>query len=162
MGTDVMKLVLLRHGEAERQAARDELRRLTPRGQQEADATGAALAALALPGPCVYCSPYLRARETAERVAVALGVAAPLVIPGVTPDDDPRRVMGRLEQLLVPGTTPVVVTHMPFIGLALAWLTEASLQSPPPVVTAGGALLRGRHFGPGQFEVACRLEPGPG
>ena len=103
-------LVLLRHGEAERQAARDELRRLTPRGQQEADATGAALAALALPGPCVYCSPYLRARETAERVAVALGVAAPLVIPGVTPDDDPRRVMGRLEQLLVPGTTPVVVT----------------------------------------------------
>lgn len=71
------QLWLLRHGEAEPHGARpDPERRLTPRGEAQARAAGAALAALELRFALVLCSPRVRARDTARPVCEALGCEA--------------------------------------------------------------------------------------
>lgn len=69
------QLWLLRHGEAEPHHARSDAdRRLTERGQEEARAAGSALAALKLTFQAVYCSPRVRARQTAALACEALGL----------------------------------------------------------------------------------------
>lgn len=162
-GDNTVRLVLVRHGEAQRHAARDELRPLTEHGKTEAAATGARLLALstelALPPPKVYASPYLRARETAAIIAGCLGVAPPDVVPGITPDDDPRRALRVIDALCVPAVTPVVVTHMPLIGGLLSWLVEGDLRHAPGVATAGGAILAGAMPAAGLMRVLAPFAP---
>jgi phosphohistidine phosphatase len=64
------QLWLLRHGEAEPHGTRaDEERRLTPRGERQARAAGAALARLGMAFDVVLFSPKVRARRTAELAA---------------------------------------------------------------------------------------------
>lgn len=149
----VMELVLLRHGEAERDAPADDLRRLTPRGQEEARATGLRLQELQLRSPVVCASPYRRAQETARLVADGLGVAAVRTLPGITPDDDPRRALLAIAECCEAGRTLIVVTHMPLIGSLLALLVDGDLRQPPGVRTAGGAVLAGDFPVPGGMQV---------
>jgi phosphohistidine phosphatase len=69
------QLWLLRHGEAEPHDAReDHARRLTPRGERQARAAGAALAALGVKFDAVYTSPRVRALDTAKLACESLGV----------------------------------------------------------------------------------------
>jgi len=64
------QLWLLRHGEAEPHGTRaDEERRLTPRGERQSRAAGAALARLGVGFDVVLFSPKVRARRTAELAA---------------------------------------------------------------------------------------------
>ncbi|MEF2277562.1 histidine phosphatase family protein [Deinococcus sp. YIM 134068] len=76
----VPRLFLVRHGQTASNVAR--LLRgpsgaddpLDPVGETQARRLAAHLATLGLPDPRVYASPYLRARQTAQAVADALGV----------------------------------------------------------------------------------------
>ena len=69
------QLWLLRHGEAEpHDAAPDEQRRLTPRGERQATDAGVALAAAGLELAAAYTSPRVRALDTARLACAALGV----------------------------------------------------------------------------------------
>jgi phosphohistidine phosphatase len=69
------QLWLLRHGEAEPHDAReDAARRLTPRGERQAQDAGAALAALGVELTAAYTSPRVRALDTAKLACEALGV----------------------------------------------------------------------------------------
>jgi phosphohistidine phosphatase len=72
------QLWFLRHGEAEPHGARpDADRRLTDRGEAQARAAGAALAALGIPLAHVLASPKVRARDTAALAATAGGLPEP-------------------------------------------------------------------------------------
>ena len=74
------QLWLLRHGEAEPHEARDDAdRRLTPRGERQSRAAGAALAALNVEFDSVYSSPRVRALDTARLACESLGVDEPAV-----------------------------------------------------------------------------------
>jgi len=74
------QLWLLRHGEAEPHEARDDAdRRLTPRGERQSRAAGAALAALNVEFDAVYASPRVRALDTARLACESLGVDEPSV-----------------------------------------------------------------------------------
>jgi phosphohistidine phosphatase len=66
---------LLRHGDAEDGApgGDDAARRLTPKGQEEAERAGLALAHLGLEFDLVLTSPRVRAMETAQIACEALG-----------------------------------------------------------------------------------------
>jgi phosphohistidine phosphatase len=69
------QLWMLRHGEAVPHDSKpDADRELTPRGRRQADAAGAALAALNEEFAGCYTSPKVRARETAELACVHLNI----------------------------------------------------------------------------------------
>ena len=71
------QLWLLRHGEAVPHGSRDsdDARELTPRGERQAAAAGAALARLGVELGVCFTSPKLRARDTARLACEALGVS---------------------------------------------------------------------------------------
>jgi phosphohistidine phosphatase len=70
-----VRVYLVRHADAA-PGEPDELRPLTPHGRQQARDVGARLAAEGAAGAAVITSPLLRARETAEEIARALGTTA--------------------------------------------------------------------------------------
>ena len=71
----VPQLWMLRHGEAVPHDSKpDAERELTPRGRQQSDAAGAALAALGEEFAACYTSPKVRARETAELACTHLNI----------------------------------------------------------------------------------------
>jgi phosphohistidine phosphatase len=71
-------LILMRHAKAETPGERPDVeRRLTKKGQADADAAGSWLADEGLRPDLVICSPAARARQTWHGVAVALSQAGP-------------------------------------------------------------------------------------
>ena len=106
------QLWLLRHGEAEPHDARpDELRRLTPRGEQQSRAAGRALAALELTFQLVATSPRVRALDTA-RLACELLDCEPVEHDALSKDFDVEDAIelvhaaGDDKRLLVVGHNP--------------------------------------------------------
>ncbi len=152
-------LVLLRHGEAERMAARDELRALTLHGREQAHLAGLVLAGKVRRPVRVACSPYLRARETAALVAAALGVADVAVLAGITPDDDPQRALARIGEAMPEAGTLVVVTHMPLVGALFGLLVDGDARRAPGLGTACGALFRGELVAPGLMRLVHPVAP---
>jgi len=67
---------LLRHGEAEADAADDASRKLTEKGRRQAEAAGRALAAMGVELDACLTSPKVRARDTAEIACRELGIEA--------------------------------------------------------------------------------------
>jgi phosphohistidine phosphatase len=93
---------LLRHGDAEDNAADDASRRLTEEGRQQSEAAGRALAALGVGVDACLSSPKLRALETAEIACAPLGVAVEAAEALRGGDFDPGELAaGRGDVLLV-------------------------------------------------------------
>jgi phosphohistidine phosphatase len=67
-------IYLLRHGDAERGDGEDAARRLTAKGERQAQAAGEALARLAAQIDACLTSPKLRAAETARIACAPLGL----------------------------------------------------------------------------------------
>jgi phosphohistidine phosphatase len=121
-----VRLYLVRHAEAA-PGRPDELRSLTPRGRETARALGERLRDEAGRVDAVLSSPLLRARETAEAIARAVGVAAEttdLLAPGATDADLLAAVEGR-------GDVVVAVGHQPDCGKIAAALDGFEPAFPP-------------------------------
>lgn len=116
-----MRLLIVRHAEAA-PGAPDELRRLTPRGVEQARRLGERLRAEYVAPIAVVTSPLRRARETAEALALAEPQVDERLAPGATPEDVREAASGR-------GDTVVVVGHQPDCGRVAAALAGGS---PPP------------------------------
>ena len=114
-------IYLLRHGDAEDGEGDDAARRLTPKGERQADAAGQALAALGVEIDACLTSPKVRAAETARLACEALGLG-----PEVTeelrggPFDSLDLVAGRGDALLV--------GHEPDFSTEVARLTGANAK----------------------------------
>ena len=124
-----MRLYLVRHADAA-PGEPDELRPLTGHGRQQARDLGARLAAEGAGHPAVISSPLLRARETAEESARALGA---------TPATDERLAPGATaadvrEAVAEHGGDVVAVGHQPDCGRIAAELTGGP---EPPFPKAG-------------------------
>jgi phosphohistidine phosphatase len=70
-----MQLFLLRHAEAEPEAANDEMRVLTPKGSKQAESIGKFCLKHGLVPEIILSSPLTRAEETARLVAQELGLS---------------------------------------------------------------------------------------
>jgi phosphohistidine phosphatase len=93
---------LLRHGAAEDSADDDASRRLTDKGERQARAAGAALAALGVKIDLCLTSPKVRARDTARIATAELGVEVEDTDALRGGDFDPEAlVAGRGDVLLV-------------------------------------------------------------
>lgn len=112
---------LLRHAEAE-DGSPDAERRLTPRGERQADAAGAAMAALGIEPQVCLTSPKARAAQTASIACSHLGVD-PVEEPrlGGGPFDPEELAMGRAQRVLMVG-------HDPDFSLAVHRATGAQVR----------------------------------
>lgn len=135
-----MKLWLMRHGQAVQQAPRDALRALTQHGCQEAlDSAGQLLGR---PLQAILVSPFVRARQTADRVCQALDYRGTIEIHDwLTPDSDVRHALDRLaerqeDELLL-------VSHQPLVGALAGLLIHGHRQAPLSMQTGSLAGLEG-------------------
>jgi phosphohistidine phosphatase len=125
------RLILFRHAKAESEAASgdDFDRALAPRGQREAKAMGAQLAALGFRPDLVLVSPALRTRETWELAKAALPHAEVRLEPALYNAE--AGAIRRLAERAGEGRgTVVVVAHNPGLQeLALRLLIEGVAPS---------------------------------
>jgi phosphohistidine phosphatase len=114
-------IYLLRHGDAEDGDGDDAARRLTPKGERQAETAGRALAALGAEIDTCLTSPKLRAAETARLACRALGLAPELAeeLRG-GPFDSLGLTAGRGHALLV--------GHEPDFSAEIARLTGAKVK----------------------------------
>jgi phosphohistidine phosphatase len=112
---------LLRHGEAEDEAADDSARRLTKKGERQSRAAGGALAALGVTLDACLTSPKTRARDTAVIACEPLGVQVEEAEALRGGDFDPAALAaGRGEVLLV--------GHEPDLSRAIQAATGARVK----------------------------------
>ncbi|HKS11631.1 MAG TPA: phosphohistidine phosphatase SixA [Pseudomonas sp.] len=135
-----MKLWVLRHGEAEAQAASDAERRLTAHGREQVLRSAAHL--LGEPLQAIIASPYARAQQTAALVHGALGFAEPVrTVQWLTPETDPQQVIAELDALGLEHL--LLVSHQPLVGALVGLLEHGHYQSPAAMSTATLAELEG-------------------
>jgi phosphohistidine phosphatase SixA len=152
MADDSVELFLLRHahaGDPARWQGDDALRPLSAKGRLQADTLARHLTALGLALDLVVSSPRVRARETAEPIARALGLDV-VVDPRVAMGLD----MGSLEELLADRgnpARPLVVGHDPDVSDLVADLVGVTslpmrkgalvrVDAPRPLRPASGIL----------------------
>lgn len=130
----MIRIWVLRHGDAERQTQRDAERALTGHGRECARRAGAWLAARVTPELQVLASPYVRARQTAEAALLAMPGKAIATAEWLIPDFDPRAALrelagcGAREMLLV--------SHQPLVGALIGLLVSDDYRAGPPMDTA--------------------------
>ena len=121
------QLWLLRHGEAEpHDAAPDAERRLTPRGEDQSRAAGAALARLEITFHLVFTSPKARALDTARLACEELG-CEPVVH---EPLSEGFEAQGALELVSMAGPDQrvMIVGHNPDFAQIIYDLTGARVE----------------------------------
>ncbi|HVV58177.1 MAG TPA: histidine phosphatase family protein [Gaiellaceae bacterium] len=119
-----MRILLVRHCDAA-PGSPDELRTLTPVGHESARALGERLAQAA--PAAVLCSPLVRARQTAEAIAAACGLAAEAddrLGPGTDAEAIRTVAAGK-------GEPVVVVGHQPDCGEIVLAATGRETAFPP-------------------------------
>jgi phosphohistidine phosphatase len=145
-----VKLWVLRHGEAQAHARSDSQRELTGHGREEVLQSAAHL--LGKPLTRILASPYVRAQQTAELVRQALGFSdAVVIVPWLTPESDPGRVLGHLDAYAADDV--LLVSHQPLVGALIGLAVHGSHQHPQPMSTASLAELKGEFALAGAMEL---------
>ena len=117
-----MRVTLIRHGEAQARAWRDEDRALTKRGRADARRVGRALERHGARFGLIISSPLVRAVQTAEIVAGATGHRQAILVTRVLiPDADPAAVRELLGQH-ADVTSVALVAHEPILSAVCAVL----------------------------------------
>ncbi|MEX0623858.1 histidine phosphatase family protein [Saccharospirillum sp.] len=142
-----MILYLLRHGEAEAygRAADDASRALVPSGRKAVTRVAIELENVDV----VFCSPYLRARQTADLVLPETGQTGYHLNDGLTPDSS---IPSLLEWLgAITQERVLLVAHNPLLSSLASQLT--ALPGGVPLGTANLACLRVSDWMPGGAEL---------
>ncbi len=151
-----MRLWLLRHGQAEPQAASDAARELTAHGRQEVQQAAAQL--LGRPLTAIMASPYVRAQQTAELVRLELGFSGSVqTVSWLTPDSDPHDALKYLDER--EHAEVLLVSHQPLIGALGGLLVHGHRQEPLPMRTASLAELEGDIPAAGLMELLALIHP---
>lgn len=114
-------IYLLRHGDAEPNDGDDAARRLTPKGERQAEAAGAALATLGAGIDACLTSPRVRAADTARLACGSLGIEPEIAAElAGGPIDSLQLAAGRGNVLLV--------GHEPDFSAEVCRLTGANIK----------------------------------
>ncbi len=135
-----MKIIVMRHGEAETVAKSDQARRLTARGKAQANAQGQWLKSVLSEPDNVLVSPYVRALETLAQLDLAFArrlTTKQEIWEGITPYGDATTVADYLAVLARAGSRSVLlVSHLPLVGEIVAQLCPKSRVSFYPATMA--------------------------
>jgi len=114
----------MRHGIAEQRSetGRDGDRRLTPEGVAGLERTLERARASGVRPSLILCSPYLRARQTAEIAARVLGCQGPILeSAALTPDAAPHGVWEEVR--LYPDQPAILLAaHEPLLSMTAGWM----------------------------------------
>lgn len=134
----MMKLFVLRHGDAETYAASDELRELTPLGRKNVAQT---FATHKKDLQCInklLVSPYVRAQQTAEIIRglftsddnIQAVKFTSHTVDFITPDVHPQKAVDALYAIhkLNPTENILLVSHQPLVGYLIDMLCERTPQ----------------------------------
>lgn len=125
-----MRLTLVRHGDAgpARNALGDAGRCLTPRGRQQALATGRALADQGVVLTHAWTSPLVRAVQTAELIVSSLDYAGAVEARAhLYPDSHTEQLLDALAELDASANV-LVVGHMPYMAMTAGALLGLSVS----------------------------------
>ncbi|MFL1453729.1 SixA phosphatase family protein [Marinobacter sp. GN3S48] len=149
-----MHLIVMRHGEAGWHTI-DQERELTEAGRASVATVAADIAESPWRPEAVWCSPLVRARQTAAIMSEIIN--CPVIEKDfITPDDDPGRC---LDELLEASISPLMlVSHMPFVG-ALSTLLVDGHRRGIPFMTSQAILLEMPVVGPGCADIRAQFLP---
>ena len=150
-----MNIVIMRHGQAESQAATDFDRALTIQGIEQASAAGGCLSGLGLSFDQAWVSPYLRTQQTADQVLAQLSVSKRLSVDLLVPETHPMDLINALAEQ--PGENLLLVSHQPLVSSLVSSLAGIHVPMSPasmalletPVAAAGCAELQWLRHAPG-------------
>jgi phosphohistidine phosphatase len=153
----VMKLILIRHGEAGK-AETDELRRLSADGKEEIARLAKALARIQFEGAEIRHSGLLRAEESAVILAEALGLRQKLLVhPELAPMEPPMNV---LEAIQGRKSDLILVGHQPFMGkMASCLLSGSEVQKFVDFATGAAACFRPPAIPGGNWRLTWLMDP---
>lgn len=122
-----MNLFLLRHGLAVEPGthhfAKDSDRPLTSEGERKLRKTGETMEALGLTFDLILSSPYVRARQTAEIIAVALGAQKSLELSDtLAPAGSVAELIERLNEVDPAPESVLLVGHEPYLSTLISLL----------------------------------------
>ncbi|NWO06049.1 MAG: phosphohistidine phosphatase SixA [Alteromonadaceae bacterium] len=150
-----MHLIIMRHGEAAWHT-NDQQRELTETGRRDVADVAARLAESPYRPEAIWCSPLLRAQQTAAIVSEVMNCAVEEK-PFITPDDDPGKCLDAL--LEQPLTSPLlIVSHMPLVG-ALATLLVDAHRRGLPFMPGEAVVLDMPVVGPGCADLKTQFLP---
>lgn len=135
-----MKLWLLRHGEAQPYQRKDAERQLTERGRKQVIEAAQSVAGNRFSH--VLCSPYIRARQTAEIFLPAVDYRKePEIVPWLTPESSVAEAQRYLASYTVDSL--LLIGHQPLLGNLVGWFCDGSAQYSMPLATATVVQLEG-------------------
>jgi phosphohistidine phosphatase len=120
-----MKLIIMRHGEAERFRVQDKTRSLTSLGERQSCAAGKWINDYLGAGSSVdiaLVSSYARAQQTYRQLSEQIVVSQKQVCEDVIPEGDPKIVHDFIKVLFDDKSSPgviLIVSHMPFVSYLL-------------------------------------------
>ncbi|WP_201616989.1 phosphohistidine phosphatase SixA [Psychrobacter urativorans] len=121
-----MKIILMRHGQAEDETRPDSARQLTDFGQQQSAQTADYITAHYTPDYFVV-SPYDRAQQTLTQLQTRAPNVPVTVQDNITPADDARAALTELAD--IEAECLVVVCHMSIVAHIASLLTGVSPES---------------------------------
>ena len=120
-----MKLIIMRHGEAERFRVQDKTRSLTSLGEKQARTAGKWLKnhlGTNTPIDMALVSSYVRAQQTYDKLSEQVVVKQQQVCEDVIPEGNPKIAHDLIKVLIGQGSQPsvmLVVSHMTFVSYFL-------------------------------------------
>ncbi len=120
-----MKLIIMRHGEAERFRVQDNTRCLTSLGEKQASTAGKWLKnqlGADTPVDIALVSSYVRAQQTFEKLSEEVVVTQKQICEDVIPEGEPKIAHDFIKVLFDDGSQPnviLIVSHMPFVSYFL-------------------------------------------
>jgi phosphohistidine phosphatase len=136
-----MRLILVRHADAEPTQTTDRERRLTGKGRDQAAHLAGFLQAAGLSPDCLLTSPFVRARQTAEALEAVLA-------PGMTLEDEalaagvsPPEAADFLRRRCAEAEEVILVGHEPDLSSLCAWYLGAESDHNIKMKKAAAALL---------------------
>lgn len=115
-----MKIILVRHGQAEDETRPDSARQLTDFGQQQAAQTAEYVTTHYHPDRFVV-SPYDRAQQTLAEFQSRVPTVPSVVLDNITPSDDARKAL--IDIADIEAECLVVVCHMSIVAYIAGLLT---------------------------------------
>jgi len=122
----IMRIFIMRHGQAQVMARSDQSRELTPHGKCEVEQMASWLAHQKIHFDAIFVSPYIRAQQTAKIVKNTLATSTSLTtLDFITPEDSAKRMHNYIDCAFSENSMEnvLIVSHMPLVSYLVAEFT---------------------------------------